>query len=70
MPVIEMPIVDREKCTGCGLCISVCRYNALVMVGNVVTVIEMEECDWCTQCEAVCPTGAIRCAFEIVLGEP
>jgi len=66
--VVELPVIDPQKCNGCGLCISVCCCNALVMVGNVVTVIEVEECDWCTQCEAVCPTGAISCFFEIVIG--
>ena len=64
--MIEMPVIDLEKCNGCGLCISVCSCRALVMVGNIVTIIETEECGWCTQCEAVCPTGAIRCPFEIV----
>ena len=65
----EMPLVNPEKCNGCGLCVSVCRYNALVMVDNVITVIETQECDWCTFCEAVCPTEAISCPFEIVIEE-
>jgi len=67
--VVEMPVVDQEKCNGCGLCINVCHCNALVLVNNVITVIETEECEWCTQCEAVCPTGAISCPFEIVIEE-
>lgn len=62
----EMPVIDREKCNGCGLCLSVCTCKSLVLVGNVITVIETEECGWCTLCEAVCPTGAIGCPFEIV----
>jgi ferredoxin len=65
--VVEMPVVDKEKCNGCGLCVSVCYCNALVLVGVVVTVVETEECGWCTECEAVCPTGAIACPFEIVI---
>lgn len=66
----EMPVVDREKCNGCALCVSVCRCRALVLVDDVITVIETEECGWCTQCELVCPTGAVVCPFEIVVEEP
>lgn len=65
--MVEMPKVDQEKCNGCGLCVSVCYCNALILVGNVVTVVETEECGWCTECEAVCPSKAIACPFEIVI---
>ena len=64
--MIEMPIIDAQRCNGCGLCVSVCRCNALTIVDKVVTMIETVECDWCTDCEAVCRTGAIRCPFEII----
>ena len=65
----EMPVIDQEKCDGCGLCISVCSCNALILVENVVAIIETEECGWCLECEAVCPTGAIAGPFEIVIEE-
>ena len=61
------PLIDLEKCNGCGLCVDVCRCGALVLVDNVVTIVETGECYWCTDCEAVCPTGAICCPFEIVV---
>ena len=67
MTLAEMPVIDQEKCNGCGLCVSVCSCDALVMIDNVVIIIETEECHWCTLCEAVCPTGAIGCPFEIVI---
>jgi MinD superfamily P-loop ATPase len=62
-----MPKIDKEKCNGCGLCISVCLQNSLVLVDGVVVIVEEIECDWCAQCEVVCITGAISCPFEIVL---
>ncbi len=65
--MVQMPMIDREKCNGCGLCVSVCSCNALVLLDNVITVIETEVCGWCTDCEAVCLTGAIRCPFEIII---
>jgi MinD superfamily P-loop ATPase len=65
----EMPVIEKEKCSGCGLCVSVCTCEALVLVENVITIIETEACGWCLQCEIVCPTGAITCPFEIVIEE-
>jgi MinD superfamily P-loop ATPase len=65
----EMPVIEKEKCDGCGLCVSVCTCEALVLVGNVISIIETEACGWCLQCEIVCPTGAITCPFEIVIEE-
>ena len=65
----EMPVIDTQKCNGCGLCVGVCLCNALTVINNVITIIETVECDWCTDCEAVCPTGAISCPFEIVIQE-
>jgi len=67
MAVMEMPVIDREKCNGCRLCISVCSCGAFVLVHNEITVVETAECNWCTDCEAVCPCEAIHCAFEIVI---
>ncbi len=65
--MIEMPLVDPQKCNGCRLCLAVCLCGALSMVNNRVTVTETEDCHWCTECEAVCPVGAISCPFEIVI---
>ncbi|MDO8567413.1 MAG: 4Fe-4S binding protein [Dehalococcoidales bacterium] len=65
--VTEMPIIQPEKCNGCGLCLTVCTCGALSLVNNRIIIVETVNCHWCTECEAVCPTGAIRCPFEIVI---
>jgi len=71
--MIAMPVIEPEKCNGCGLCVSVCTCQTLMLVDNVVTFIEKKQCHkctrWCTKCEEVCPTGAISCPFEIVIEE-
>lgn len=60
------PIFDPAKCDGCGLCVSVCRCGALIMVNNVVSIVKVDECGFCTDCELVCATGALQCPFEII----
>ena len=67
--VVEMPLLDLEKCNGCGICVSVCECSAIVVFGDKVTIVETEQCGWCALCEAVCPVGAISCPFEIVVEE-
>jgi len=67
--VAEMPIIDTQKCDGCGLCVGVCHCDALTVVNKIINIIETMECDWCADCEAVCPTGAISCPFEIIIQE-
>lgn len=64
-----MPVIDQEKCQGCGLCVDICICGALVLVGDVVKVQETDKCGWCTLCELVCPHGAISCPFEIIFEE-
>ena len=68
--MVRMPVLDLGKWNCCGLCVSVCYCNALVVVNEVLTIVETEECGWCTECEAVCPTGAISCPFDIVIENP
>ena len=68
----EKPVVDRNKCDGCGLCVEVCHCNILIVVNNIATIVEQEKCPscnrWCcAQCEMVCPTGAITVPFEVVI---
>ena len=65
----EMPVIDAEKCSGCGLCVDACACGALKLTNGHVTVVETDDCGWCLSCEVVCPTGAISCAFEIISSE-
>jgi NAD-dependent dihydropyrimidine dehydrogenase PreA subunit len=62
----ERPIIDEDKCDGCGLCVSVCACGGLEIINKVVTPIASVKCGWCAMCELVCPSGAISCPFEII----
>lgn len=55
---IPTPCVDAAKCTGCGRCAEVCRYNALACVRGKVLVFS-ELCHGCGGCALACPEGAI-----------
>lgn len=51
--------IDKEKCNGCGLCISACHEGAIAMVDGKAELIRDDYCDGLGNCLPVCPTGAI-----------
>lgn len=51
--------VDKELCTGCGLCVTVCPTGSMSLNDGKAVVTE-EESIFCGHCEAVCPQEAIR----------
>jgi MinD superfamily P-loop ATPase len=55
---IQIPVVDRALCNGCGECVKACAFNALAVLGDKALVFK-EICHGCGGCTRVCPTGAI-----------
>jgi len=53
-----IPQVNAEKCTLCGECGEICRFSAIVLVGEKVLVYP-ELCHGCGGCSLVCPSDAI-----------
>lgn len=51
----ELPVVDRNLCTECGVCVEHCRFEAIT---EDIRVLE-EHCEGCGVCSYVCPAGAI-----------
>ena len=55
---IDIPRVNEEKCTGCGICAEVCEYSAIAVIkGKVLTFPEL--CHSCGGCKLFCPEDAI-----------
>jgi MinD superfamily P-loop ATPase len=52
-------VVNHEKCTLCGLCIDHCRFNAISMLNNQISISETA-CDGCFLCTRICPEQAIE----------
>jgi Fe-S-cluster-containing hydrogenase component 2 len=54
--------INKEKCTGCGKCVEVCKDFSLILKDNKVVISENPAfgCIGCGHCMAICPTGAIQ----------
>lgn len=50
--------IDQDKCTGCGECADVCRFNAIPVIDGQYTVKPLN-CEGCGYCARICPTDAI-----------
>ncbi|MCJ7602062.1 MAG: 4Fe-4S binding protein, partial [Desulfobulbaceae bacterium] len=52
-------VVNRAKCTGCGLCVEVCAYNAASLDENGLAVVNTSMCKGCGNCVAGCRSDAV-----------
>lgn len=53
------PVLDKDKCTGCGKCAEACNYKAIAVVKGKVLLFS-ELCHSCGVCSYVCPEGAFQ----------
>ena len=51
--------IDKEKCNGCGLCVSACHEGAIGLVDGKAELLRDDYCDGLGNCLPVCPTEAI-----------
>lgn len=62
---LPCPVVDPDKCRGCGRCGLVCQFSAIVPLNGKVLVFP-ELCHACGGCTLVCPTGAVREEMRVI----
>ncbi|MDP8216838.1 MAG: ATP-binding protein [Candidatus Kaelpia imicola] len=48
--------IDKEKCTQCGKCIELCRFEAI----DEEFIVDSVACEGCAFCGFACPAGAIQ----------
>jgi ferredoxin len=54
-------VVSREKCSGCGICVTKCPFFAMEMNGHEKRVaVDAEKCMGCGACVVNCPDQALK----------
>jgi len=56
--VSKVPVIDRKKCDGCGICEKKCQFSA-IKVRNGKAEVNPFLCEGCGVCQVVCPKNAI-----------
>ena len=56
--------VNEDVCSGCGICVSICSFNALELVkdenGKTKAKVNQALCKGCGACIGACPSGAMQ----------
>lgn len=52
------PIINKDKCTGCGICVKVCPKGA-IEIKKQKAVIDYSKCIMCMCCSEMCRFGAV-----------
>jgi MinD superfamily P-loop ATPase len=60
----KVALIDEEICTGCGICTTVCRFEA-VKESNGLYRVDPIACDGCAACVYQCPEVAITMQDQI-----
>lgn len=57
---IQKPIIDKETCVGCNLCVDTCAPKCLELVDVKAVLTYTDKCDGCGACKECCPVEAIK----------
>jgi len=68
-PEIPQIVIDQNLCSGCGVCVAVCPYDAPRLMksdSGRVAVIDNFKCKRCGLCSSACPAGAVTIKDNLV----
>ncbi|MBA3065958.1 4Fe-4S binding protein [bacterium] len=51
--------LDTEKCTGCGMCETVCPHSVFIFKEGKAIISDLDACMECGACALNCPAGAL-----------
>jgi nitrogen fixation NifU-like protein len=54
------PKIDKDCCTGCGICIDSCPTNSLELVDDISSLVRPDTCTGCAACADACPLECIK----------
>ena len=57
---VSHPVIVRDVCTGCGMCVKSCAAHAITLDSERKAVIDHDLCTGCCQCVAVCQFSSAR----------
>ena len=66
--------LDASKCTGCGMCETVCPHGVFAIDGRRARIADRDACMECGACARNCPADAISvrpgvgCAAGVIFG--
>lgn len=66
--------LNKEKCTGCGICTTVCPHNVFSLNEGKAQIVDKDLCMECGACGKNCPFSAISvkkgvgCAAYVISG--
>jgi NAD-dependent dihydropyrimidine dehydrogenase PreA subunit len=66
--------LDASRCTGCGMCLTVCPHGVLAAADGKVAIADRDACMECGACARNCPAEALHvaagvgCATAIIIG--